>query len=68
VPFRFQCALVIDFIPFPSPDLDMEYRYWAFVEDHPAHVSLPLLARREAMDVLTWARTGAFFRPLVEHL
>ncbi|KAJ7910716.1 hypothetical protein B0H13DRAFT_2329017 [Mycena leptocephala] len=37
--------------------LDMEYRYWAFVEDHPADVSLPLLARRQAMDVLTWART-----------
>ncbi|KAF8886964.1 hypothetical protein BD779DRAFT_1529018 [Infundibulicybe gibba] len=37
--------------------LDMEYRYWSFVEAHPAHTSLPLNARAEAMDVLTWAWT-----------
>jgi hypothetical protein len=38
--------------------LDMEYRYWSFMEAHPAHTSLPLSARTEAMDVLTWAWTG----------
>ena len=39
-------------------DLDMEYRYWAFIEGHPAHTTLPVNARVEAMDVLTWAWTG----------
>lgn len=38
--------------------MDMEYRYWAFLESHPAHVSLPQNARAEAMDVLTWSWTG----------
>jgi hypothetical protein len=33
----------------------MEYRYWTFVEAHPAHVSLPHNARVEATDVLTWS-------------
>lgn len=37
----------------------MEYRYWAFMEAHPAHAALPFSARREAMEVLTWAWTGA---------
>ncbi|KIK68361.1 hypothetical protein GYMLUDRAFT_153405 [Collybiopsis luxurians FD-317 M1] len=35
----------------------MEYRYWAFMEDHPAHIALPQNARKDAMDVLTWAWT-----------
>lgn len=37
--------------------LDMEYRYWSFMEAHPAHTSLPVNAKIEAMDVLTWAWT-----------
>ncbi|KAJ3746598.1 hypothetical protein DFH05DRAFT_1485883 [Lentinula detonsa] len=37
--------------------LDMEYRYWAFMEDHPAHVTLPHNARADAMDILTWCWT-----------
>jgi hypothetical protein len=36
----------------------MEYRYWSFIEAHPAHNSLPVNAKIEAMDVLTWAWTG----------
>jgi hypothetical protein len=36
----------------------MEYRYWAFIEAHPAHNALPVNAKIEAMDVLTWAWTG----------
>lgn len=39
-------------------ELDIEYRYWSFMEAHPAHTSLPPHARIEAMDVLTWAWTG----------
>ncbi|KAF7333958.1 hypothetical protein MSAN_02397800 [Mycena sanguinolenta] len=35
--------------------LDMEIRYWAFMESHPAHVALPSGAQKEAIDVLTWA-------------
>ncbi|KAF5369694.1 hypothetical protein D9615_010149 [Tricholomella constricta] len=37
--------------------LDIEYRYWSFMEAHPAHTALPLNARVEATDVLTWAWT-----------
>ncbi|KAG6901291.1 hypothetical protein C0995_014035 [Termitomyces sp. Mi166 len=37
--------------------LDIEYRYWSFMEAHPAHATLPPNARAEAMDVLTWAWT-----------
>ena len=37
---------------------DAEYRYWSFMEAHPAHNSLPANAKMEAMDVLTWAWTG----------
>ena len=39
-------------------ELDTEYRYWWFMEAHPAHNSLPAKAKIEAMDVLTWAWTG----------
>ncbi|KAJ7224955.1 hypothetical protein B0H12DRAFT_1149639 [Mycena haematopus] len=41
----------------------MEYRYWAFMESHPAHAALPFAARREAMDVLTWAWTDRVLPP-----
>lgn len=37
--------------------LDMEYRYWAFVEGHPSHILLPESAHREAMDALQWSYT-----------
>ncbi|GLB34349.1 hypothetical protein LshimejAT787_0112330 [Lyophyllum shimeji] len=37
--------------------LDLEYRYWSFMEAHPAHTALPPNARVEATDVLTWAWT-----------
>ena len=39
-------------------ELDTEYRYWSFMEAHPAHNALPSKAKIEAMDVLTWAWTG----------
>jgi hypothetical protein len=39
-------------------DLDMEYRYWSFIEAHPAHTALSANAKVEAMDALTWAWTG----------
>ena len=41
-------------------ELDTEYRYWSFMEAHPAHNSLPAKAKIEAMDVLTWAWTGKY--------
>ncbi|KAG6868116.1 hypothetical protein C0993_007494 [Termitomyces sp. T159_Od127] len=37
--------------------IDIEFRYWSFMEAHPAHVTLPPNARAEAMDTLTWAWT-----------
>ncbi|TFK33262.1 hypothetical protein BDQ12DRAFT_727898 [Crucibulum laeve] len=37
--------------------LDMEYRYWSFMEAHPAHTALSTKAKAEAFDVLTWAWT-----------
>jgi len=39
-------------------ELDTEYRYWSFMEAHPAHNSIPAKAKMEAMDVLTWAWTS----------
>ncbi|KAI3614483.1 hypothetical protein WG66_009710 [Moniliophthora roreri] len=47
----------------PEDGLDMEYRYWSFVEDHPAHSALPLNARTEAMDVLTWSWSDRLLPP-----
>jgi len=42
----------------PEDDrLDMEYRYWSYVEGHPAHESLPANAHAEALDALTWCYT-----------
>jgi len=35
--------------------LDHEYRYWSFMETHPAHCSLPSNAYSEALDILTWS-------------
>jgi len=39
-------------------ELDLEYRFWSFMETHPAHTALPVKAKAEAMDVLNWAWTG----------
>ncbi|KAG6809030.1 hypothetical protein H0H92_001884 [Tricholoma furcatifolium] len=35
-------------------EVDIESRYWSFVEAHYAHTTLPQNVRTEAMDVLTW--------------
>jgi len=43
--------------------LDTECRYWAFVECHPAHISLPPSARQEAVYTLHWFYTD----PLLAH-
>ncbi|KAI0312517.1 hypothetical protein OF83DRAFT_642465 [Amylostereum chailletii] len=40
-------------------ELEMERRYWAFVETHPAHFVLPGGAFSEAMDVLKWSYTDS---------
>jgi len=42
-------------------ELDLEYRFWSFMETHPAHTALPVKAKSEAMDVLNWAWTGMPF-------
>jgi len=39
-------------------ELDLEYRFWSFMETHPTHTALPVKAKSEAMDVLNWAWTG----------
>ena len=41
----------------PPLDLDLEYRYWAFMESHPAHLPVSQRAKVEALDILTWALT-----------
>ncbi|KAF8886902.1 hypothetical protein BD779DRAFT_1786330 [Infundibulicybe gibba] len=38
--------------------LDAKYRYWSFMEAHPAHTSLPPAAYQDAMDALHWASTN----------
>ncbi|KAH8106446.1 hypothetical protein DFH11DRAFT_1691860 [Phellopilus nigrolimitatus] len=42
--------------------LDLEYKYWAFMESHPAHVPLPANAYSEALDVLTWSYTDRLLK------
>ncbi|KAG6373919.1 hypothetical protein JVT61DRAFT_6074 [Boletus reticuloceps] len=39
--------------------LDEEYRYWAFIEMHPAHIPRGIVesARKDAIDVLYWSYT-----------
>ncbi|KAH9854905.1 hypothetical protein C2E23DRAFT_725421 [Lenzites betulinus] len=37
--------------------LDMEYRYWGYLEGHPAHAPLPTETHAEAMDALKWSYT-----------
>ncbi|KAF8886926.1 hypothetical protein BD779DRAFT_541305 [Infundibulicybe gibba] len=37
--------------------LDAKYRYWSFMEAHPAHAPLPLDAYQDAIDALSWAST-----------
>ena len=45
-------------------ELDTEYRFYSFMEAHPAHNFLPAKAKIEAMDGLMWAWTGkSFFFP-----
>ncbi|KAG1807296.1 uncharacterized protein BJ212DRAFT_757624 [Suillus subaureus] len=55
----------VDGIIFSGEDdrLDDEFRYWSFVETHPAHISLPPSARQEALDALHWSYTD----PLLAH-
>lgn len=36
----------------------MEFRYWSFMESHPAHAPLPENAHVEALDALKWTYTG----------
>ncbi|KAF8886981.1 hypothetical protein BD779DRAFT_544735 [Infundibulicybe gibba] len=38
--------------------LDAKYRYWSFMEAHPAHVSLSSGAHQDALNALNWASTG----------
>lgn len=49
------CTGLTMFLPI---ELDMEYRYWSFMECHPAHAVLPLNAKNEAFEALSWAWTG----------
>ncbi|KAF8871684.1 hypothetical protein BD779DRAFT_441292 [Infundibulicybe gibba] len=41
--------------------LDARYRYWSFMEAHPAHVSLPPNAHQDAIDALDWVSTDWLF-------
>lgn len=40
-------------------ELDRAYRYWGYVEHHPAHAPLPEGAYSEALDFVEWSYTGA---------
>ncbi|KAF5358653.1 hypothetical protein D9758_007727 [Tetrapyrgos nigripes] len=48
--------------------LDMEYRYWAFIESHPAHVALAPKAHSDAIELLEWASTDQFLAPYQSQL
>ncbi|KAK7444777.1 hypothetical protein VKT23_015094 [Stygiomarasmius scandens] len=43
--------------------LDMEYRYWLFLESHPAHTGLPPKAHSDAMEALVQALTDCLVHP-----
>ncbi|KAF8886915.1 hypothetical protein BD779DRAFT_540904 [Infundibulicybe gibba] len=43
--------------------LDAKYRYWSFMESHPAHTSLPLDAHQDAMNALNWASSDELLPP-----
>ncbi|KAH7903261.1 hypothetical protein BJ138DRAFT_1195508 [Hygrophoropsis aurantiaca] len=45
--------------------VDYGYRYWSFVESHPAHIALP---RREAIDTLHWIACSRTHSMLRRHL
>ncbi|KAF8872201.1 hypothetical protein BD779DRAFT_351551 [Infundibulicybe gibba] len=45
--------------------LDAKYRYWSFMESHPAHTSLPLDAHQEAINSLNWASTNGLLPPII---
>jgi len=40
-----------------SLELDLEYRYWSYMEAHPAHLPVSQMAKADALDVLNWAWT-----------
>jgi len=40
----------------------MEYRYWSYIEGHPAHTNLSMSAKTEAFEALSWAWAGASIR------
>jgi hypothetical protein len=41
-----------------APGLDAEYRYWSFVDAHPAHIALAREAVQEATDIVSWSESG----------
>ncbi|KAF8872196.1 hypothetical protein BD779DRAFT_351369 [Infundibulicybe gibba] len=43
--------------------LNAKYRYWSFMEAHPAHTSLPLDSHQDAIDALNWASTDELLPP-----
>ena len=42
-------------------ELNLEYRFWSFMETHPAHTAPSVKAKSEAMDMLNWAWTSMHF-------
>ena len=42
-------------------DLDLEYRYWTFVEAHPSHVVLEERAKQEVYEAINWSMTSKLF-------
>ncbi|KAF8555574.1 hypothetical protein OG21DRAFT_856431 [Imleria badia] len=48
-----------DYVSGEDDRLDDEYRYWAFIEMHPAHIPRGIVesARKDAIDVLHWSYT-----------
>lgn len=55
--FSFRSA-ASNYVPLNDLGLDMEFRYWSFLESHPAHAPLPQNAHNEALDSLKWTYTG----------
>lgn len=57
---RYRHAMSASLLMIHLPGLDTEFRYWLYMESHPAHAPLPEKAHAEALDALAWTDAGTF--------
>lgn len=45
----------------------MQYRYWSYIEAHPAHVPLTAESHSDALEILRWSYTGRSLVRITSH-